>query len=534
MAKRFANVFFITLGIALTCVIAFALVLFLAPGLSVFGVKYIAKGTHIINENTVIGEKLSGNTFSGSIRLEVDEMPVYVVFSQKFTYQIQYYDNYCGLTTSKFDDPSITYSKESDGTAVIKVSSFKKFIYENGNSSRYVKLFIPSTIVGGTKAGQTDLSIISKSSSVYFSDEKNDYYDPYFKNIKIETSGKVVSSTKVTADNYSLKTINTINISDNEVDSINATNYILNSTGGKIVVNRNVLGDITATTKDARIQILTCKNFTADSGFGDIYSASKEQGIVVNGIANIKTTAGVVEIDSILGSTEKSIIETKTGNVTIKTAKDLNITTTRGFVKVSAARKANVTTSSGSVTLETATDSVSVKTKRGKVFLGGENNVLYNPTVESTYGNVSVMSASGTVKLETIKANISFTNTDASNIKINAGGNLTADKLMGAVNVQVSGNAALDFANFTQKSTIVGTNAKSLITIKMYNNESSTFSYNLEGNDAILCEYNADDPENSYQIGKSTSLTSSPEMVGKPLLTATNAGRLEVYYKKSI
>ena len=159
---------------------------------------------------------------------------------------------------------------------------------------------------------------------------------------------------------------------------------------------------------------------------------------------------------------------------------------------------------------------------------------MYNPTVESTYGNVSVMSASGTVKLETIKANISFTNTDASNIKINAGGNLTADKLMGAVNVQVSENAALDFANFTQKSTIVGTNAKSLITIKMYNNESSTFSYNLEGNDAILCEYNADDPENSYQIGKSTSLTSSPEMVGKPLLTATNAGRLEVYYKKSI
>lgn len=534
MAKRFANVFFITLGIALTCVIAFCLVLFLAPGLSVFGVKYIAKGTHIINENVVIGEKLDGGTFSGSIKLEVDEIPVYVVFSQKFTYQLHYYDNYNGLTTSKFDDPSITYSKEADGTAVIKVESFKKFIYENNNSSRYVRLYIPSTIVGGTRAGQTSLSIISKSSSVYFSDELADYYDPYFRNIQIETSGKVVTSTKVFADNFSLKTLNAINISEKENESINATNYILNSTGGKIVVNRDVAGDITATTKDARIQILSCKNFTADSGFGDIYSSSKDKGVVVNGIANLKTTAGLVTIDSILGTSEKSVIETKTGNVTVKTAKDIDITTTRGFVKVASARKANITTSSGSVTIESASSSANVKTKRGKVFLGGESSVLYNPTVESTYGKVSVMSASGTVKIETIKADVSFTNTDASNIKINAGGSLVADKLMGAVNVEVSGNADLNFNNFTQKSNIVGTNANSLITIKMYNNESTTFSYNLEGNDVTLFEYNADDPDNNYQIGKSTSLTSPADTIGKPLLSATNAGRLVVYYKKTV
>ena len=165
--------------------------------------------------------------------------------------------------------------------------------------------------------------------------------------------------------------------------------------------------------------------------------------------------------------------------------------------------------------------------------MGGEGNVLYNPTISSTFGKVNVGSASGTVKIETIKADVNFVNGDASNIKINAGGNLTAENLLGAVNVEVAGNAEISYANFTQKSTIVGTNAKSLITIRMYNNESTTFSYNLEGNDVTLFEYNIDDPDNNYQIGKSTNLTSSAEMVGKPLLSATNAGRLVVYYKKT-
>lgn len=533
MAKRFANVFFITLGIILSCVVVFALVLFLAPGLSVFGIKYIAKGTHIVSESTAISDKMTDRTFSGSIKLEVDDIPVYVTFSQRYVYEIEYYDNYNGLTNSKFDDPSIEYSKEPDGTAVIKISSFKKFIYENSNSTRYVKLQIPSSVVGGTRAGQTSLTILSKTSNITFADSANDNYDPYFRNLKIETNGKINAQTKVIADNYSLKTINAIEIGEDENTSINATNYTLESTGGKIVVNRDVAGDITATTKNARIQVLSCKNLIADSGFGDVYSASKDKGMVVRGVANIKTTAGVVEVDSILSETEKSIIETKTGNVTIKKAFDVDVTTTRGFVKVNSARKSNIKTSSGSVTLETSTESVNVTTKRGKVFLGGEGNVLYNPTISSTFGKVNVGSASGTVKIETIKADVNFVNGDASNIKINAGGNLTAENLLGAVNVEVAGNAEISYANFTQKSTIVGTNAKSLITIRMYNNESTTFSYNLEGNDVTLFEYNIDDPDNNYQIGKSTNLTSSAEMVGKPLLSATNAGRLVVYYKKT-
>ena len=163
MGKRLANVLLISLGIAISGVFVFTLVLFLAPGLSVFGIKYIASGTHVINDSYILTEEMPGGTFSGSIRIETDNVPIYVVFSQKYTYQVDYYDNYNGLTTSKFDDPSIEFSKDNDGTAVVKVKSFKKFIYENHNSNRYIRLLIPSTVIGGTKAGETSLEIVSKT-----------------------------------------------------------------------------------------------------------------------------------------------------------------------------------------------------------------------------------------------------------------------------------------------------------------------------------------------------------------------------------
>ena len=217
----------------------------------------------------------------------------------------------------------------------------------------------------------------------------------------------------------------------------------------------------------------------------------------------------------------------------ITNVQDLDLTTTRGFVRVNSAKNINVETSSGSITVETATESVSAKTKRGKVNLGGESNKLYNPKVESTFGDVSVVSASGTVRIDTVKADVNFVNADASNIKLAVGGDLSATKLFGAVEVSVDGDANIEFADFTQKSTITGLKEDSTITVKLLNNDGNTFSYNLEGDDASLFEYNAEDPDNHYQINKSTSITSSADKVGKPLLSVKTPGKLVVYYKKT-
>lgn len=529
MPKRLAFTFIITLALALACSIVFSMVLMLAPGLSLFGFKYITRGTHVVNSSSQISEKVSA--FSGSVKIEVEDVDVTVVFSSsRSSYQVDYYDNFVGYTRSNIDDPSIEFSNEADGTAVIKVTSFKKFIYQSNSTTRYIKLFIPSSVVGINH--QTNLSIISKTSNVHFCDEKSDNYDPHFKNITIETSGKVTTSTKVYAKNYNLKTSNSINISDDEFASINATNYNLESTGGKIIVSRNVAGDITAKTKNAKIQVLSCNNLTASSGFGDICSAKKDEEIKIAGIANISSTAGSVKIGSILGESGKSVIQTKTGKVDIDKAGDIEITTTRGFVTLNSAKNASITTSSGAITLNETSFSVTAKSKRGKITLGGEDAKLYNPTVESTYGAVYVESASGNVNITTEKSDVTLKNKDASNVKIKCGKKLTATKLIGTVNVEVADDATISFEKFTGASSIIGTNAKSKIIINLLNNYNSTFAYKLEGNDASLYEYNVDSLENHYHIATSTSINSSNDIVGKPLLTAKTTGKLVVYYKR--
>ena len=59
MAKRFTPVFFITLAIAVLCVAIFTLVLFMAPGMSVFGLKYISVNTHVVNQKFKISDVLA-------------------------------------------------------------------------------------------------------------------------------------------------------------------------------------------------------------------------------------------------------------------------------------------------------------------------------------------------------------------------------------------------------------------------------------------------------------------------------------------
>lgn len=535
MAKRFTTVFFITLAIAVLCVAIFTLVLFMAPGMSVFGLKYIATNTHVVSEKFAISdalkEELGGANFSGSIRVEVEDVPVHVVFTQGWHYEVVYYDNYSGLTTSKFDDPSIAVSKDSDGTAVIKVTSFKKFIYENANSTRYVNIMIPAATVaeGSALGGQTDFTVKANTSNVSFGEERADNFDPYFHKISIETAGSVSSSINLKTDTYSLKTLNAINIGSETAKAINADNYLLNSTGGNVVVNRDVPGNLEVKTNNSSIKILSCENFTANSGWGDISCVDPEKDIVIRGKANITTTAGRVEIGTIGGTSELSVISTKTGSVDIKKVYDAELTTTRGFVKVNSARNIKTTTSSGSVTIEEATASLNITTKRGKVYLGGENSVVVNPTVVSTFGRVYVNSASGKAYIETTNANVEFKNRDANDVVLKVGGKLTASKLVGKVDITVDGESTISFEQFNDDSKITN-NGSGYMTINLLNTKVADFAYSLEGGEVKLMEFNTEDPSGHRQVSVPASVITGGSL-GQPKLTVTSKGNMVVYCK---
>lgn len=535
MAKRFTTVFFITLAIAVLCVAIFTLVLFMAPGMSVFGLKYITVNTHVVNERFKISDalkdELGGGDFSGSIRVEVEDVPVNVVFTQGWYYEVVYYDNYSGLTTSKFDDPSIAVTREDDGTAVIKVTSFKKFIFENANSTRYVNILIPAVTVaeGGTLGGQTDITILANKANVGFSDEKADNFDPYFHKITIETAGSVGSSLNLKADTYSLKTLNSINIGSDTSAAINASNYLLNSTGGNVVVERDVPGNLEITTDNSSVKVLSCENLTVNSGWGDVSCVNPEKDIHVRGKANITTTAGRVNIGTIEGTSALSVISTKTGSINIKKVYDAELSTTRGAVLVNSARNLKTTTSSGSITVEESTASLGVTTKRGKVTIGGENSVVVNPTVISTFGKVFVNSASGVVYVETTNANVEFKNRNATAITLNVGGKLKADNLTGKADITVDGASTISFKTFTEDSKITN-KGSGYMTINLLETKVADFAYSLEGTEVKLMEFNTEDPSGHRQISVPASIITGGSL-GQPKLTVSSKGSMVVYCK---
>ena len=148
MAKRFATMFFIMIGVVVFLLSAFLLVLFLAPGMPVFGIKYITINTHGVNTGKVriidtFQRKYGNTTFSGSIVVNSQEVPVIVEFAASGQdYFYQYYDNYSGITTSTIQDPSIEITRDAQGNAVFNVSSYETYVFQNANSSRYIKLFI--------------------------------------------------------------------------------------------------------------------------------------------------------------------------------------------------------------------------------------------------------------------------------------------------------------------------------------------------------------------------------------------------------
>ena len=88
MGKRLASIFLITLGVAIAGVIVFSLILFLAPGLSVFGIKYIAAGTHRVSDSFVLAEEVGTANFV-SVRIESEQVPVSVVFTQKLNRMVE-------------------------------------------------------------------------------------------------------------------------------------------------------------------------------------------------------------------------------------------------------------------------------------------------------------------------------------------------------------------------------------------------------------------------------------------------------------
>lgn len=496
MSKRLAIISFIVLGSIIFGIAGFCLVLFLAPGLTVFGVKFIKHDMHKVwtHKYAILDtyDFKGASEFGGNLVIETSEVPINIIYSQDFEYYFEYYDNYDGFTTSDIDDPSISVKKdEATNSCVIKVSEYKRFVYESSSSERYLNIYIPIIDVSDGYYRTTNLTITTDSAPITFSREKEGARVVGHKNLTINTkSGRVNYDINIHADQFNYTTNNSIKIYGDEHKDIFSTNYDLESKNGKITIYNGVVGDVVAKTKNGDISLKSCKNLIVETNYGDVKSSEKDMRVEVRGIVNIKTKSGKVTLGKVLGNGENKI-ETGGGKVSITSMKDGTVTTKRGSITIDSVRSAKIKSNVGKVTIEEVLSNINVETKRGNIVLGGSGMTVKNPTVYSRIGKVDMKSASGVVRVETVNSNINFTNTDSTDIRIVCGKKLNADRLTGSVYISSQGNVELTFMNITDKATIeLGDKCYSAV-IYAENDTKEDTKYYFEGESVQRFEDNA-------------------------------------------
>lgn len=534
MAKRFTQIFFIVLAIALFLAVGFLLVLFLAPGFEIFGLRYISIGARKFDSGLISITDEIGDSFNGSITLTTKEVPVYVYYTEQSSYFVRYYEDYSGLTTTNIEEPSLKITKDTkSGGAVIEIEEFEKFIFENANTKKYLDIYIPIAKVNvGSGAYNTNLNLNLGKSSIKFDKnfEEEPVRYPTHRNINLKTNGAVELNIKVSAKKFTYETKNSIVIGEDEKTNINAEDYTLNS-GGKIVVARKVTGDIDATTKNGNIKIVGARNLYASSSHGSVSAYEKDKDLDLYGIAKITTKTGNVTLGKVNGS-GTSEITTTSGNVTIQKILNAKVTTKRGFVSINSVSSAEIETNVGKVNVEESLSKLKVTTKRGNITVGGEGMTMNNIDLFSRIGRINIGSASGSVKAETISSDITFVNGSSSNISLNSGKKLTATGLQGKVNIYSTNNATLRFNKISGNTKIeVSDKCKSLI-IHAHNDIMNDTRYVISGKSVVLYEDDETDDIEAFKILEGTVFTNKKDSSGALLDVTGNNVNIVVYFKK--
>lgn len=538
MAKRLAIAFFVVLGVCIFLVAGFLLVLFLAPGFSAFGIKYIAKDTHVVSyEDQTINSFLdiSAGEFQGHLTINSTEVPIEICFastgSSAGAIRFMYKDNFNGITNSTFDDPSLEIKKGANGSVEITTHEFTKFVYESSTSTRLLKIFIPIDFV---KNKNTDLIINSKTSDVkFFMENQMDFSSvAYFKNLTVKTSGKIEISSEIECETYTQTSDSSIEIGVGRKSNINATNYVLISNGGKIIVKRNIVGDLQAKTTRGDIKFISCENLIATTEDGEIGCANEKALAAVVGNAKITTKSGNVTLGKVYDNEtatniiDKTIISTSSGNVSIENMADGTITTVRGSVSVKSANNVKIVTNTGKVTLEEAIEAVDVETKRGNIILGGLT--MNNIKAFSRLGKITVKTASGTADVQSISGNIEFANTNCTDIKINAGGKLKATNLSGKVEITAGKDIDVTFDQITDDTTITLKDTVTFAKITAISNTARDTRFYLKGKPVTRYERASNGSFSKVSTGSET--TSEPVVTGPLLSVEGKNAAIDLYF----
>lgn len=446
-------VVWILVGIGLVAFffLAIAITMMLAPGLEIFGVKYVSakvgKYKYTNDCKTVFS--------SSSVTLNTGEVPITITFGEVGTTGLTFVQNFQGYTKSA-DTAGVKITKNDNGTAVIDITEYKKFIWANSMQQFYLTLKFPSTYYGALIINSTNSSVDLKSAAA----------GTNLSSLTISTGGKIDFNKN--KDNQN----NKFNIAgDFKITSKSALTLGKNMTfGGNIVANMGnesltiespVAKDITFKSGAGSLNFNTCKNLKATTGSGSIKTL-KTTGMPnsISGSLNVTTGSGKIEIGSVLGLSNS--ITTKSGDINLnKVNGSLNINTLKsritlgevgspditaegnGYIiitKVTGSLKANIIGLSGNLSCGAIAGGAEVSTKNGAIALNG--NIGANLKATTAEGSITAATIGGKAEIKTTRGPINIGTIQSAGSVINSSyGRVTIENIVQDLTVNSSTSA---------------------------------------------------------------------------------------------
>ncbi|MBR2909069.1 MAG: hypothetical protein IKC11_01820 [Clostridia bacterium] len=416
------------IGLPLLFFFGSAVILFLAPGVEIFGVRYVSAALNITVENGA--QNLT--SFPGDeIFIETHGVPITIQFTDYYNTSVVFTQDFIGYTKSKYERPYLDVKVDSNGDLRITAKELVKFIHAaEGNDMYEFVLTLSSAFIKNKgisiKSHDSPVTIIGTAEFSYFS---------------LVSEGSLTIQNKLIAPRFKYHTMKSITVGS----KIETSTVDLKSMGGYINIQKEISGDITAETVSGDIKFISCANLTAKSKSGSI-KCSGEGLTLVRGQTKIETTAGSVHLGhvSTSGNDKVCYIKTSSGSINVNTMVDGEIASQRGRVVIDTARNLVINNRVGNVTVGKVANGIVVNGRNGKVNLG-ETGIVNNPTVNTTSGTIKVANATGKVILKSTSQSVNFVNASSTNITLYAGKGLTAKNLQGDVDAYANGDVSMHF-----------------------------------------------------------------------------------------
>lgn len=426
------------------------LVLFLAPGVRIFGIRYVANNTSVCEKDEQLADP-NGGKINGDIHIKTADVPITINYMPYQTFTVKFHQVFVGLTKSKERVADLDIDFDENGNLYLTTTELTTWVYSNSSKSNYFfELTVPTNYQGKS------LYIEAHNSKVTINGAGN------YQTLSVKTSGELNVENSVTATNFVYHTSKAINLSQ---DKISCTNADLNSTSNPINVKYALSGDLKAQTNSGDIKFVSCRNLEAKTSTGSVepygegYPSVKAK-VTFNSIGGSLTLGNVGEDD------HSAIVEVNTsaGSVNITTMYDGKITAERGRVNIGSLRTAIINTRLGDVSIGSVESQLILHGRNGNVDLGSQGTVN-NIMVDTTTGKINARNTAGVVYLQSENNNIDIDNDSSQDLTLLAGGKLTAKGLQGKVTAEANGTVNMSFVNVTGDVSLITHNKCKKVTI---------------------------------------------------------------------